>query len=137
MSGFRIYAPIFTSVSASKRSKNDRKPLSPSELRNGCRLGTDSHAEVTCYGRHARITHIHEGMSSNVAPFHDSYSPIQNVKFANACFAYDGEDGQVYILHHRYGLDFTHNMEDSLLCTNQSRAHGVIVDDVPKKFDRQ
>jgi len=98
VSGFRIYAPIFTSVSASKRSKNDRKPLSPSELRNGCRLGTDSHAEVTCYGRHARITHIHEGMSSNVAPFHDSYSPIQNVKFANACFAYDGEDGQVYIV---------------------------------------
>ena len=83
--------------SASKRQRDDRQPLSPMELEKGCRLGTDSHAEVTCYGRHARITCVHEGMKSNVAPFHDSYSPIQNVNFADACFAYDGADGQVYI----------------------------------------
>jgi hypothetical protein len=95
----------------------------------------DSHAEITCYGRHARITHIHEGMVSNVSPFHDSYAPMCNVKFANACFAYDSPDGQTYILHHYYGLDFTDNMEDSILCTNQTRASGIIVDDVPKCFD--
>ena len=91
------------------------RPLSPTELQNGCKLGTDSHAEVTCYGRHARITHVHEGMTSNVSPFHDSYSPMQNIKFANACFAYDAEDGKTYILHHYYGLDFSHNMNDSIL----------------------
>ena len=135
--GFRIYTPILTSVVSDLKKRPTKAPLSSQELRSGCRLGTDSHAEVTCYGRHARITHIHEGMISNVAPFHDSYAPIENVNFANACFAYDGEDGKVYILHHRYGLDFSHSMNDSLLCTNQTRAHGVIVDDVPKIFDRR
>ena len=135
--GFHIQSPLLVNVK-SNHKKNRKKflPLSPLELKNGCRLGTDSHAEVTCYGRHARITRIHEGMISNVAPFHDSYAPLQNVQFADACFAYDGEDGKVYILHHRYGLDFTSTMEDSLLCTNQSRAHGLIVNDVPKRFDR-
>ena len=133
---FRIAPPILTAVaSTSSRSKTSR-PLSPGELKNGCKLGTDSHAEVTCYGRHARITNIHEGMVSNVLPFHDSYTPMKNVRFANACYAYDAEDGRTYILHHHYGLDFTDTMEDSILCTNQSRAHGVIVDDVPKQFDQ-
>ena len=135
--GFRIYTPVLTSVASNKKCKSSIIPLSPTELKNGCKLGTDSHAEVTCYGRHARITHIHEGMTSNVAPFHDSYAPLENVNFANARYAHDSEDGQTYILHHRYGLDFTHNMEDSILCSNQTRAHGVIVDDVPKIFDHR
>lgn len=121
-------------VSASKR-RNSFGPLSSFEMEHGCRLGTDSHAEVTCYGRHARITSIHEGMTVNVSPFHDSYAPLTNVNFANACFAYDAPDGQLYILHHHYGLDFSTSMEDSILCTNQSRASGLIVDDVPSCFD--
>ena len=56
------------------------------------------------YGKHARITHYHKGMTSIVAPFHDSYTPLQNVCFANTCFAHDGPDGQVYILHHCFGM---------------------------------
>lgn len=137
VAGLRITPPVMTANVSSNTNSAVMNPLTPLELQNGCRLGTDSHAEVTCYGRHARITHVHEGMTSNVSPFHDSYAPMQNVKFANACFAYDAEDGKTYILHHYYGLDFTHNMNDSILCTNQSRANGVIVDDVPKQFDRQ
>ena len=136
VSAFRINLPLLTSVASTSKKPRSLETLSPVELKEGCRLGTDSHAEVTCYGRHARITHIHEGMQSNVAPFHDGYSPIKNVNFADACFAHDGPDGRVYILHHRYGLDFTQTMEDSILCTNQSRAHGLVVDDVPKRFDR-
>ena len=120
---------------SSARRKDAYEKLSHQELINGCRLGTDSHAEVTCYGRHARITDVHEGMTVNVSPFHDSYSPLTNVNFADACFAYDAPDGKLYILHHHYGLDFTKSMEDSILCTNQSRAAGLVVDDIPQCFD--
>ena len=122
-------------VSSARRRNKKYPPLNDIELQQGCRLGTDSHAEVSCYGRHARITAIHEGMSVNVSPFHDSYAPLTNVNFADACFAFDAPNGQVYILHHHYGLDFTSSMEDSILCTNQSRAAGIIVDDVPPCFD--
>ena len=137
VTGLCITPPVMTANVPSNTNSAVMNPLTPLELQNDCRLGTDSHAEVTCYGRHTQITHVHEGMTSNVSPFHDSYAPMQNVKFANACFAYDAEDGKPYILHHYYGLDFTHNMNDSILCTNQSRANGVIVDDVPKQFDCQ
>ena len=127
-----IAQPI-TTIAATKRKR--RKGLTEQELQHGSKLGMDSHAEITCYGRHARIMRYHDGMSHNVRPFHDSYSPMENIQCADACFAYDAEDGQTYILHHYYGLDFSDMMEDSILCTNQSRASDVIVNDVPPCFD--
>ncbi len=128
--------PLLTSkISAAHMRPKRKRPLSPGELVEGSRLGTDSHAEATCYGRHARITRIHEGLTNNVSPFHDGYDPISNVQTADACFAFDAADGQLYILHHHYGLDFSATMEHSILCTNQSRSSGIIVDDVPTCFD--
>ena len=49
--------------------------------------------------------------------------------------AYDTLDGQTYILDINEALDFTDTMETSLLCTNQARAHGVVIEDVPRFFD--
>jgi len=49
--------------------------------------------------------------------------------------AYDTLDGQTYILDINQALDFTSTMENSLLCTNQARAHGVIIEDVPGFLD--
>jgi hypothetical protein len=66
---FRIYAPVLTSVVSNKQRKSPIIPLSPTELKNGCKLGTDSHAEVTCYGRHARITHMHEARMDKYTSF--------------------------------------------------------------------
>ena len=140
--GFTLSFKVFSiHLNLLSVKSNNRKPkfgkLNPEELLQGCKLGTDSHAEVTCYGKHAKITAIHEGKSVSVSPFHDSYSPLNNVNFANATFAYDAPDGQVYLLHHHYGLDFTNSMTDSILCTNQTRAAGIVVDDVPTCFDKR
>ena len=60
---------------------------------------------------------------------------MENIATANACFAYDTPDGSTFILEVNQALDFTGSMEHSLLCTNQSRSHGVVVDDVPKALD--
>ena len=51
------------------------------------------------------------------------------------CVAYDTIDGETYILDINQALDFTETMENSLICTNQARAHGVNIEDVPKFFD--
>jgi len=53
----------------------------------------------------------------------------------NGCMAYDTLDGQTYIQDINQALDFTHTMENSLLCTKRARAHGVVVEDVPKFLD--
>ena len=99
------------------------------------RLGLDSHADMTCVGKDALIIeHVH-GQTCTVHPFHDSYRPKTNVKVCNAAFAFDQDDGRTKILILNQCLDFSNTMEHSLLCTNQVRSNGIIVDDVPIVID--
>lgn len=99
------------------------------------RLGLDSHADMTCVGQDALIIeHVH-GQTCTVHPFHDSYSPKRNVKVCNAALAYDYDNGKTIILILNQCLDFSNNMRHSLLCTNQVRSNGIIVDDTPKLID--
>lgn len=121
------------SIRATKKSKDVH--LTAQELEEGCRLGMDSHADMTCIGAHAHIYEVYEGQTCNVFPFNDSYDPIANVKTVNAAFAYDSEDGQTYILNVCQALDFSKSMKHSLLCPNQARVNGVVIDDIPKFID--
>ena len=104
-------------------------------MQDGCRLGTDSHADINCVGRHAHILEVFHGRTCNVQPFNDSYAPMKNISTVNACVAHDTKDGQTFILEINQALDFTETMQNSLLCSNQCRAHGVITDDVPIFLD--
>ena len=103
----------------------------------GCRLGIDSHADISCIGRHGRILEVVEGQSSTVHPFNDSYEPMKNIATVNAAIACDTEDGRTYIVHLNQCLDFTQSMEHSILCTNQARITGVKVNDVPRMIDHE
>ena len=105
-------------------------------MKNGCNLGLDSHADVSCIGRHGRVLETIEGQYCTVYPFNDSYTPMQKVETVNAAFAVDTESGPTYILRVNQALNFTSSMTNSLLCTNQSRANGLIIDDIPPAFDR-
>ena len=110
--------------------------LSTQELSDGCKLGLDTHADVSCIGRHGRVMETLEGQHCTVYPFNDSYSPMERVETVNAAFAVDTESGPTYILRVNQALNFTSSMTNSLLCTNQSRANGIIIDDIPPAFDK-
>ena len=56
--------------------KTTSTSLSREERVQGCRLGLDSHADISCAGRHARILEIIEGQSCTVRPFNDAYKPL-------------------------------------------------------------
>ena len=116
-------------------SKTFNPSLSEQELHDGCRLGLDSHADISCIGKHAKILEVFSGRTCNVQPFNDSYSPMKNIKTVNAAFAYDSDEGITYILMVNQALDFSKTMVHSLLCPNQSRINGIIIDDVPKFLD--
>ena len=120
---------------STRRKKKFDYTLSKDELENGCRLGLDSHADVSCVGKHARILETFPNRSCNVQPFNDSYESMKNVKTVNAAFAHDTEDGATYILEVNQALDFSTSMEHSLLCPNQARMHGTIIHDTPKFLD--
>ena len=124
-------------VGVSAQRSRACKPLSEDELIKGCRLGIDSHADISCIGRHGRILEVVDGQSSTVFPFNDSYKPMNDIRTVNAAFACDTDDGRIYIVHINQCLDFTGSMEHSILCTNQSRITGVIINDVPRVIDHE
>ena len=72
--------------------------LTPRELEEGSRLGLDSHADVSCVGKHARILERFSGRSCSVRPFNDSYKSMDNIQTVNTAFAHDTADGRTYIL---------------------------------------
>ena len=111
--------------------------LRDEELSQGCRLGMDSHADMSCLGKHARILEILENQSCSVYPFNDSYEPMTDINVVNGAFALDLHDGSTIILKINQALDFSSTMMNSILCTNQSRANNIIIDDVPKQFGGQ
>ena len=121
------------SISGSRNNKTNK--LSQEEIMNGCRLGLDSHADVSCVGKHARIIEVIEGTSSTVYPFNESYEPMQGIKSVNAAFAMDVHNDQTYILRINQALDFSNSMDHSLLCVNQVWSNGILVDDIPPLFD--
>ena len=120
-------------VSANK--KNRALSLTQQQIEEGCRLGIDSHADMTCIGAHAKILEVYEGQLCNVQPFNESYDSMKNIRTVNAAFSYDSNDGKTYIIEVNQCLDFSHNMEHSLLCPNQARVNGVVIEDCPKFLD--
>ena len=125
----------FSSSDIQIASSKKGSPLSNSEMKQGCRLGMDSHADMTCVSRHAKIMEIYHGKSCVVMPFHDSYKSMKNVQTVNAAYAYDTNDGNTVILRINQALNFSDGMENALLCPNQARINGVVIDDIPKHLD--
>jgi hypothetical protein len=123
------------SISASSKKLG---PLSTEEMREGCRLGMDSHADVSCVGRHARITEVFHGKTCNVLPFNDSYDAMTNIQTVNASFAFNSTDGRTYILNVNQGLDFSLPFGFDLFDQFSSRRGSVKVSqfNLKKKIER-
>ena len=85
-------------ISKSRRKKSNPASLSDEESREGCHLGMDSHADMSCVRERAIILETYEGQVCDAMPFNDSYEPMENVQTVNAAFAYDSEDGRTYML---------------------------------------
>ena len=129
VNGFSITLHLWSRIVSSQRLTDEDKI-------NGCRLGINSHADISCAGRHARVLETFNGRQCNVHPFHDSYAPITKVNTVNAALAHDTNDGKTFILNLNQSLDFTQSMQHSILCTNQARIHNVEINDIPTVLDR-
>ena len=124
-------------LSAIHVNSNKYNTISNIKIKTGeGRLGIDSHADMSCAGKHARIVGIEEGQTSTVYPFDDSMKPTKEVKTIHVAYAYDDPNGQTTILQINHCLDFTKTMEHSIVSTNQARANNVIINDCPKLFDQ-
>jgi hypothetical protein len=66
----------------------------------------------------------------------DEYKAIKDIPIATVATAWDDlAGGPTVILVVNEALSFGDRMNHSLLCPNQIRANGLVVNDVPKQFD--
>ena len=99
-------------------------------------LGLGTHADISCAGQDAHILAQMEGKICSVHPFNDSHKPMSGINIVNVLYKYENCDEDQYILEVNQYLDFSETMTHSILCTNQVRHSGIMVNDVPKICDR-
>jgi hypothetical protein len=95
----------------------------------------DSHAD-SCVAGANTVPLWYTNTKVSVSPFIGEYSPLENIPIATVATAWDSpEDGSTIILIINEALYFGNRMNHSLLCPNQLRDFGLIVNDVPKSYD--
>ena len=102
------------------------------------RFELDTHADTTAAGNDMLLLDDMEKITQfvDVAPFADSYEAIKNVPIGTCAAAYDCvKTGTVYILVFGQVLYFGDQLGASLVCPNQVRAAGNLVEDCPRQYD--
>ncbi len=102
----------------------------PPELPPTNYLELDSHADTTCAGANCRIIEYTD-KACHVSAFSQHYGELENIPVVKAGTAYDAPTGETFILVLGQALYLGDYIGHSLLCPNQARANGVIIDDVP------
>ena len=95
------------------------------------RIDLDSHADTHCVDSTAKVLE-YTGKTCTVSGFSDNLSSLQDIQIAHCALAFDCcETGQTFILVLNQCLLLGEHIDRCLLCPNQSRVHGVDVDDCP------
>jgi len=101
-----------------------------STVQGPCEL--DTHADTCVAGANCIILE-ESNQTVNVNAFTDTHEPLTNVPIVTAARAYDDEiTGTTYILILGQAIYLGNQMKNSLICPNQLRANGLIVEDCPK-----
>jgi len=101
------------------------------------RTELDSHAD-TCVAGANTIPLWFTDTKVNVSPFIGEYTPLTDVPIACVATAWDNpSDGRTVLLIINEALYFGDRMNHSLLCPNQLRHHGIVVNDTPRVFNPQ
>ena len=108
--------------------------LNDTEMSEGCKLGFDSFADTCCSGRHARVESFVDGKTVSANAFTKLVPTLTDLPIANVVYAYDGDDGVVYLFRINNSIYLGEGMEDSLLCPNQCRENGIEIDTRPKVY---
>jgi hypothetical protein len=96
------------------------------------RAEIDTRADTICAGKASHVIEYTDQVC-DVSPFTSEYEPMRNIPLAKMATAYDHPyDHETYILVTAQSLYFGDKLENTLLCPNQMRSHGIEVDDVPR-----
>jgi hypothetical protein len=93
----------------------------------------DSHADTCCADSNCTVIEF-SGRTCNVVGFNRSNpnSELTDIPIVKAATAYDSPTGETYIIVIPQALYLGEYLDYTLLCPNQLRHNGVIVDDIPR-----
>jgi len=92
----------------------------------------DSHADTCVAGANSVVLEATH-QTVNVSAFSDVHQTMDNIPIVTAAMAYDDPTtGITYILIMGQALYMGDKMKNTLLCPNQLRSNGIIVDECPK-----
>ena len=112
-------------------------PLEEDEMKAGCRLGIDSHADTSCINKHAYVEHAVDGVAVDALPFDDNLGKASNLHIAHATHAIDNPvTFRTHLIRINNGAHIP-TMKQALLCPNQARQFGTIIDDIPPELDHK
>ena len=95
----------------------------------------DNHADTTCLGVNF-VPLFYTQQECTVAPFSQTYQPIERVPIVTGATAYDdAQTGQVFLLIFHQSLFFGDQLDHSLINPNQCRSYGIKVTDNPWDLD--
>ena len=118
-----ISTPRRRQIGANKRIATDLLTNSRAEI--------DTRADTICAGKASHVIEYTDQVC-DVSPFTSEYEPMRNIPVAKTATAYDHPyDHETYILVTEQSLYFGDKVENTLLCPNQMRSHGIEVDDAP------
>lgn len=109
--------------------------LTDEELKMGTRMGSDSHADTSCVNKHAYVETIVDGLVVDAIPFDERIGKLTNLPIVHAVYAVDNTQTYETILIRINHAIYVKDMANALLCPNQARSHGTVVDDVPPHLD--
>ena len=122
-------------INVGHHDKDINPNMNNDEMSLGTKMGIDSHADTTCVNKHAFVESIVEGLYVDAVPFDDSIGKMANLPIVHAIYAYDDPESlQTFLLRFNNAI-YIKNMKNALLCPNQAREYGVVVEDVPPHLD--
>ena len=99
------------------------------------RTALDSHADTCCAGSNMEVLEL-TGEKVTVTPYSDQYAAVTDIPIATVVTVWENPtNGEAWMLVIHEALYFGPKLKESLLCPNQLRAAGIIVEDAPKQFD--
>ena len=97
-------------------------------------MGIDSWADTCCAGKHCYVEEFIEGKVVNATGFSPSLGSVPNLPLANVLYAYDSQDGQVYVIECNNSIYLGEDMTDSLVNPIQCEDNNVRVDIRPRVY---
>ena len=99
------------------------------------KTGIYSHANTTYVNRHTHIESIIEVFTADAILFDTPIGKLSSLHIVHTVYVYDNSQTMYTSLLRFNNANYIKGIDNTLICPNQDRKHGIIVDTIPRYLD--